>query len=139
MSQRTTTSPPAKPPLFESPEQLVDEELTLAILNQPLNVDTFNPLINAACHTILAAFDRRCTREIFQDIVVTACNFQNRAVRYAELSCMLGNLSEGKGFGTTEIKAERERQLGLLAPHQKKLVSILELFQEMRDPGDPVS
>ena len=87
----------------------------------------------------LNAHDRRLAREYFEEILVTTFNFQNRLVRIAELNTMLEHLAAGTGFSTTEIKAEVDRHMAIAAGHQAKLMAVLHLFAEMRNPEDSVS
>jgi hypothetical protein len=105
----------------------------------PLNHDNFSQLLFSNFLTSMAAHDHRCRREIFAEILVTGMNFQNRAVRYAELMSMLECLESGKGFSTTEIKAEAERNLAAATQHQQKLVQTIQLMRQMRTGEDPVS
>lgn len=132
-------SPPLKD-LFEPPDTgHIDEEKLVSVMALPLNAQHFAALIYGNFQVALAAHDHRLLRPIFEKILVTAFNFQNRAVRYAELQNMLDCLEKGQGFGTTEIKAERDRHLTVAAQHQQELVNAVMTFREMRAPEDSVS
>lgn len=134
-------SRPEKPPRFEQPDLgHIDEQQLLLGIQLPLtNPIHFTNLLLSNHLVVMAAHDHRCDRRIFEELLVTSLNFQNRAVRYAEMCTMLECLEEGKGFGTTDIKAERDKHLAQARELQGKLVNMVQLLQEMRTEEDPVS
>jgi hypothetical protein len=132
-------SPPEKPPLFESPDLHLDENDLLAAMSKEIGADNFQTLIYANYLMALCAHDHRCQRPVFAEILVTAFNYQNRLVRYSEKAMILDALEKGEGFGTTVIKADRDRHLAQAKDMQDKLIQTLQLLKEMRTPEDPVS
>ena len=138
VSQPTTT-PPAKSPLFESPELVLSESVLIEALSRTVDSTNFNTLLSANFLTAMVARDRRLTRDYFEEVLVTSFNLQNRLVRIKELNIMLENLAAGRGFSTTEIKEKIAKHMDEAADHQHKLLQCLSLFQEMRGEGDPVS
>ncbi len=135
-SQRTTTLLPKE---FAQPDVTINEAALHAHLNQDITAETFSALIASNFLMALDAYDRRLTRDYFEEVLITTFNFQNRLVRIAELNTMLEHLGTGDGFGTTEIKAEIDRHMDTATGHQAKLIATLRLFQEMRGKEDPVS
>jgi hypothetical protein len=139
MPQMTTSQPPAKKLLFEPPARLINEEALYDKLNQAITPETFQELIGSNFLVSMAAFDRRLERDMYEGVLVSSFNLQNRLVRIAELNNMLKNLAEGEGFSTTEIKADVAHHNKSALLHQNKLLKTLELFSHMRNAGDPVS
>jgi hypothetical protein len=137
-SPRTTTSPREKPPLFEPPEIVLDEMIISASIALPINAENFSRLIATNFLVAMCARDRKLERQFFEDVLVTAFNFQNRLIRIGMINTMLENLEEGKGFGTTDMKEELGRHMKSAADHQHKLSQCLKLFGEMRSAEDPV-
>ncbi len=133
------TSPPAKLPLFEPPDRVINADVLSEHLAKIINSENFTTLIASNFLMAMSARDRRLARSYFEDVLVTTFNFQNRLVRIAELNTMLENLASGKGFSTTDIKAEVNRHMVQAIQHQARLMQTLELFKEMRGPEDPVA
>jgi hypothetical protein len=134
-----TTSQPDKRPLFEPPENVINEPLLYSKLNQNVTPATFSELIASNFLMSMVAHDRRVTRDVFEDVMVTAFNFQNRLVRISELHQMLERLAEGQGFGTTVIKNDVARHMESALSHRDRLLETLKLFGEMRGKEDSVS
>lgn len=87
----------------------------------------------------MCARDRKLQRKFFEEVLVTTFNLQNRLVRISVLNVMLEQLAKGEGFSSTEIRTELARHMESALEHQTKLVRCVQLFKEMRAPGDPVS
>ncbi len=137
---RTTT--PKSPPLrdrFEPPDRLINELALHDHLHQIITAENFSTLIASNFLVALDAFDRRLTRDSFEEVLVTTFNFQNRLVRIAELNMIAENIEEGKDLNLDEIKLEVDRHMATAAAYQAKLCATLRLFQEMRSPEDTVS
>ena len=137
VSPRTTTSPPTGK--FELPEPYVNEAILGQHLSKQINPENFSTLVASNFLVALAARDRRLTRDMFEDVLVTAFNFQNRLVRISELSILLEHLEGGKEINVPAIQEEIKRHMDTAYSHQAKLIGALMLFQEMRGPEDPVS
>jgi hypothetical protein len=87
----------------------------------------------------MAARDRKLTRQYFDDVLVTAFNFQNRLVRISELASVIEHLEGGKDFNLEQVRQEMARHMASAQAQQHTLLSTLKLFGEMRTPEDPVS
>ncbi len=116
----------------------INEAALAEHLAKVINSENFTALIASNFLMAMNARDRRLGRDYFEDVLVTTFNFQNRLVRIAELNTMLENLARGEGFSTTDIRVEINRHMVQAIQHQARLVQVLELFREMRGPGDPV-
>jgi hypothetical protein len=133
----STTTPPQAD--FTQPERLIDED-TLAIqLSKPINAETFTHLITSNFLMVMNAYDHRCERPYFQDIVVNAFNFQNRLVRIAELNGLREQMEMPDLDVQLTIKDEVDRHMVSAMEYKATMQKALRLMQEMRRPGEPVS
>ena len=137
-SQRTTTSAPAKPPLFEPPESHVDERALLAQLELEINAQNFSTLLSANFLVALDGHDRKLKREFYEDVLALTFNFQNRLTRIAQLGRMVDIVEEG-GDIKEHLKEEAVKHFKQAVIHQERIQKVLKLYSEMRGPEDPVS
>jgi hypothetical protein len=131
----TTTPPEAEKADFTQPEREIDEEALLRHLSRPITADSFSALITSNFLVVMDAYDHRCKREYFQDIVVNAFNLQNRLVRIAELK----SLQEVMDPVPDSLKGDIDRHMASAMEYKKIMIQTLRLLREMRTPEDPVS
>jgi hypothetical protein len=134
-----TATPPTTIPHagFKRPDKLVDENLLAHHLAMPITADTFSALISSNFLMIMDAYDHRCQRDCFQDLVIIAMNFQNRLVRLAEMKTLQANLAS-PDFTPEILEEDIDRHMISAMEYQRTLQQTLALFREMRLPGDPV-
>lgn len=140
MLQPTTTTPtgPAST-AFEPPDVILNEALLADRLSLPINAQNFPILLASNYLMAMAARDRKVTRQYFDDILVTAMNFQNRLVRISELAAVIERLQSGKDIDLETVKQEMAQHIASAQAQQYTLLQTLKLFREMRAPEDAVS
>jgi hypothetical protein len=123
---------------FKQPDAIIDEGSLAIQLAQPINADTFSSLLTGNFLLVMDAYDHRCERQHFQDIVVNAFNLQNRLVRFAEIKG-LEEQAEMPGFGAADLKSDGARHLASAMEYKRLAQRTLALLREMRKPEDSVS
>src|SRR6516165_10282484 len=132
MTETRPTTTPLAVVDFARPERVIDEGLLAACLAKPINAETFSALISSNYLMVMDAYDHRCTRENFSDIVVLALNFQNRLVRLAEMKTMQENMLS-PDYTPDAFNEEIDRHMTQAMEYQQTLRQTLRLFQEMRE------
>src|SRR6185436_14335119 len=135
-----TTTPPPETGTFELPELLLNEEVIGQYLEQSISLDNTQTLISASFFLAMAAYDRRCMRDNFQQILMSACNFQNLLLQIAEMGHILGTLdNNSKEDAIVQLKSDMARYFTRAEQRQQELLATLELFGQMRGEDDSVS